>query len=161
MSHIPRIRHVAAGLAGLACAGLGLAITAPTAFAYVPPPGGWDMPTAYVREALLHGEDLASVSGSGSVPSSAAATATRTVVAGGMPGWQIALIAAGAALLAATLAVLADRARAAHGRMLTIQRCDAVRRLPPGDVPELGETTEDGAARDLLEQAGIRLRAKR
>jgi LPS O-antigen subunit length determinant protein (WzzB/FepE family) len=35
---------------------------------------------------------------------------TRTIVAGGMPGWQIALIAAGAALLAAALAVLADRA---------------------------------------------------
>jgi hypothetical protein len=41
---------------------------------------------------------------------------TRTVVVGGMPGWQIALIAAGAALLAATLAVLADRVRAAHHR---------------------------------------------
>ena len=39
---------------------------------------------------------------------------TRTVVVGGMPGWQIALIAVGAALLAAALAVLADRARAAH-----------------------------------------------
>ena len=39
---------------------------------------------------------------------------TRIVVAGGMPGWQIALIAACAALLAATLAVLADRVRAAH-----------------------------------------------
>ena len=35
-------------------------------------------------------------------------------VVGGMPGWQIALIAVGAALLAATLAVFADRARAAH-----------------------------------------------
>ena len=33
---------------------------------------------------------------------------------GGMPGWQIALIAVGAALLAATVAVLADRARAAR-----------------------------------------------
>ena len=31
-----------------------------------------------------------------------------------MPGWQIALIAFGAALLAATLAVLAGRVRAAH-----------------------------------------------
>ena len=31
-----------------------------------------------------------------------------------MPGWQIALIAAGTALLAAALAVLADRALAAH-----------------------------------------------
>jgi len=39
---------------------------------------------------------------------------TRTVVVGGMPGWQIALIAAGAALLAAALTVLADRVRAAH-----------------------------------------------
>jgi hypothetical protein len=36
----------------------------------------------------------------------------RTIVAGGMPGWQIALIAFGAALLAATVAVLVDRARA-------------------------------------------------
>jgi hypothetical protein len=37
----------------------------------------------------------------------------RTVVIGGMPGWQIALIAIGAALLAATAAVLLDRARTA------------------------------------------------
>lgn len=37
-----------------------------------------------------------------------------TVVAGGMPGWQIALIAAGAALFAAVAAVMADRARAAR-----------------------------------------------
>ena len=33
-----------------------------------------------------------------------------TVVTGGMPGWQITLIALGAALLAAALAVLLDRA---------------------------------------------------
>jgi hypothetical protein len=33
----------------------------------------------------------------------------HTIVAGGMPGWQIALTAAGAALLAAVLAVIADR----------------------------------------------------
>jgi uncharacterized membrane protein YozB (DUF420 family) len=43
----------------------------------------------------------------------------RTIVAGGMPGWQIALIAVGAALLAAALAVLADRALAAHRRAVT------------------------------------------
>jgi hypothetical protein len=36
----------------------------------------------------------------------------RTVVTGGMPGWQITLIAAGAALLAAVVAVLLDRTRA-------------------------------------------------
>ena len=41
-------------------------------------------------------------------------TVTRTVLVGGMPGWQIALIAVGAALLAATVAVLTDRARAAR-----------------------------------------------
>jgi hypothetical protein len=33
---------------------------------------------------------------------------------GGTPGWQIALIAAGAALLTAALAVTADRMRAAR-----------------------------------------------
>ena len=72
------------------------------------------MPAALVREALLRGEDLASVSGSGSARSLAAPAVTRIVVAGGMPGWQIALIAFGAALLSGTLAVLADRVRAAH-----------------------------------------------
>ena len=43
----------------------------------------------------------------------------RTIVAGGMPGWQIALIAVGAALLAAALAVLADHALAARRRAVT------------------------------------------
>jgi len=42
----------------------------------------------------------------------------HTIVAGGMPGWQIALIAIGAAILAAALAVTLDRARTAH-RQLT------------------------------------------
>jgi MFS family permease len=36
--------------------------------------------------------------------------------ASGMPGWQITLIAVGAALVAAVLAVLADRARSARRR---------------------------------------------
>ncbi len=40
----------------------------------------------------------------------------HTVVIGGMPGSRIALIATGAALLAAVLAVIADRARAARRR---------------------------------------------
>ena len=38
----------------------------------------------------------------------------HTVVTGGMPGWQITLIAVGAALLTAALAVLLDRARTAR-----------------------------------------------
>jgi hypothetical protein len=115
MNRIRRIRRIAAALAGLACACLALAVTAPAAFAQaLSSPGGGGMPAAWVREALLHGEDLASVSGSGSARSSAAPAVTRIVVAGGMPGWQIALIAFGAALLTATLAVLLDRARTAH-----------------------------------------------
>jgi len=46
-------------------------------------------------------------------------TTTHTVVVGGMPGWQITLIAASAAVLATTLALILDRARTArrqHGR---------------------------------------------
>ncbi len=39
------------------------------------------------------------------------APVVRTVVVGGMPGWQITLIAIAAALVAATGAVLADRVR--------------------------------------------------
>ena len=43
--------------------------------------------------------------------------AIQTVATDGMPGWQITLIAAAAALLAATVAVLLDRARTARRRM--------------------------------------------
>ncbi len=42
------------------------------------------------------------------------APAGGIIAAGGMPGWQITLIALGAALVAAAAAVLLDRARAAH-----------------------------------------------
>jgi hypothetical protein len=42
------------------------------------------------------------------------APADGVVTAGGMPGWQITLIALGAALIAAAAAVLLDRARAAR-----------------------------------------------
>jgi hypothetical protein len=93
MNRIPRIRRATAVLTGLAVAILGLA-AAPAAFARVVP-----------------------ANGSGGVTAPAAVPAvTRVVVVGGMPGWQIALIAAGAALIAAALAVLADRARTAHRR---------------------------------------------
>ncbi len=52
-------------------------------------------------------------------PRRPARTVIHTVVAGGMPGWQIALIAAGAALLSAAVAVFLDRARAAHRKAIT------------------------------------------
>ena len=110
MNPIRIIRRLTAALAGLACTWLGLAVAAPVAFAAmrVPPPGsgppginvlhdppGWNkhppLPPGYVVGPVYK------------VP-------VRTVVVGGMPGWQIALIAIGAALLAATAAVLAYRA---------------------------------------------------
>jgi hypothetical protein len=43
----------------------------------------------------------------------------HTVVTGGMPGWQITLIAAGAALVAAVLAVLIDRMPTTRRRVST------------------------------------------
>ena len=81
------IRRLASILAALAAALLAATAAAPAAFATLPPPepGG----TARVPPPAIH-----------------------TVVVGGMPGWQIALIAIGAAILAAAVAVLLGRARA-------------------------------------------------
>ena len=45
---------------------------------------------------------------------SGTATGVTFITEGGMPGWQITLIAVGAALIAAVLAVLLDRAWAAR-----------------------------------------------
>ncbi len=86
-----RIRHLTYTLAGLATIILGLG-TAPALAERVPPPGTGDN----ARFEQQH------------------VTPTHVVVTGGMPGWQIILIAVGAALLTATLAVIADRARTAH-----------------------------------------------
>jgi hypothetical protein len=41
------------------------------------------------------------------------------IAAGGMPGWQITLIAVTAALVAATAAVFLDRIRASHRSAIT------------------------------------------
>jgi hypothetical protein len=97
MNPIRRIRRIAGALA-LAC--LALAVAAPAALARVVPPSG----------------------GSGGITTPAPPTPTpqvHTVIVGGMAGWQIALIAVGAALVAATIAVLLDRARTAHLKPLT------------------------------------------
>ena len=99
MNPLKRIRRFAAVLAGLA--GALVAFGATPAFAmHEPPPG----------------------SGSGVITSPVGATTTpvqvHTVVVGGMPGWQIALIAVVAALFAATVAVLADRSRSARRKAI-------------------------------------------
>ena len=84
MNHLRRILAAVVTLAG---AVLALA-TAPAAFARpLPPP------------------DCCATGGNAPV---------TVITGGGMPGWQIALIAVGAALAAAILAVLLDRARAAR-----------------------------------------------
>jgi hypothetical protein len=86
-----RIRRIAAALAALAATAGVLAVTGPAAFAMqVPAPG--QLGTHPVNHAAA-------------IPGS-----VHMVVAGGMPGWQITLIAAAAAALAAVLAVLLDRA---------------------------------------------------
>jgi len=95
MNPIRHIRRIAAALVGLAAALV--AVGATPAFARVmPPEGGGSAPSAPVPAPVR--------------------TVTRTVVVSGMPSWQIALIAVGAALLAGALAVLADRALAARRR---------------------------------------------
>ena len=91
--HIRRIRRRLGAVLALLGAAVLTLTAAPAAFAMrVPPPGD---PAV------------------GSPPPQTSAV-THTVIMGGMPGWQIALIAVGAALLAATVAVLADRTRAAR-----------------------------------------------
>jgi hypothetical protein len=81
------LRRVAAALAAVTCTLLASAAIMPTAWAavnYIPN----DSPDQ--------------------------APAGGVITAGGMSGWQITLIALGSALVAATLAVLLDRARTAR-----------------------------------------------
>jgi hypothetical protein len=100
MNPIRHVRRLAATLAGLAGALLAFA-AAPAAFADPRP-----LPISPLRDKHpplppTHAQQPVHV---------------HTVVVGGMPGWQIALIALGAALLAAAVAVLADRVWAARQR---------------------------------------------
>jgi hypothetical protein len=98
MNSIRTIRRLACMLTGLA-AGLAAAVMgAPAAFAATrtyPPPG-----------PLSRYEPVAPA-----VPAHTHAALTL-----GVTGWQIALIAVGAAIVGAAVGVLVDRARAARGR---------------------------------------------
>jgi hypothetical protein len=91
MNHSHRIRHAIRLLGVLASALLAVGTAAPAFAAGLRPPPG-----------SLHS------------PPAPPVTTTHTVVPGGMPGWQITLIAVSAAVLAATLAVILDRARTAR-----------------------------------------------
>ena len=114
MNRIRRIRRLTAALAGVACAWLGIALAAPAAFAAAgrfQPPGGESGTVVLPAPLAAHVHQPA--------PEAPAQLPVHTVVAVGMPGWQIALIAIGAALVAATAAVLLDRARATRRRPAT------------------------------------------
>jgi glucose/arabinose dehydrogenase len=90
-----RLRRITAALAAVTGGLLAWAAAVPAASAatsLIPVPGG-----AY-----------------GPVPATAPAVPVQVIAAGGMPAWQITLIALAAALVAATAAVFLDRARASR-----------------------------------------------
>ena len=67
---------------------------------------------AALAAALLAAAAAAPAAFARPAPPSVPVPAPTVVVAGGMPGWQIALIAVAAAVVAAAVAVILDRARA-------------------------------------------------
>ena len=109
MDPIRHLRRLAAALAGLAAALLALAAATPAAFASGQPP---PLPPGLNKHPPLPPRHIHQPVHQAPVP-------VHTVVIGGMPDWQIALIAIGAALIAATAAVLADRAWAARRKTIT------------------------------------------
>jgi hypothetical protein len=96
MNPIQHLRRWAAVVAGLAAA---LVAFATPAFASLPPGHG--------------------ASAGHPAPPPVSTPVVHTIVTGGTPGWAITLIAIGAALLAAALAVLAERTRASRRRPVT------------------------------------------
>jgi hypothetical protein len=97
MTHMQHVRRLVGILTGLAASLVAAIAIAPSAFAMVDPPPGPLSRFEPQPVANLHPQ----------VP-----VHTHPAVAIGMPGWQIALIAVGAAIVAAALAVLLDRALA-------------------------------------------------
>jgi hypothetical protein len=106
MNGIRHIRRLASVLAGLAGVLLASAAAVPAAFAGTNP---IPYPAGYIGDPYIGTSPVAPVP----------ATTVHVINTGGMPGWQIALIAIGAALLAATAAVLLDRARATRRNAVT------------------------------------------
>jgi hypothetical protein len=99
MNRIHHIRRYVAVAAGLAFAWLGLAAGTPAAFA--------------ASAAIPIGD------GHAAAAAPAVRTVSQVVVVGGMPGWQIALIAVGSALFAAAAAVLTYRILATRRQPVT------------------------------------------
>jgi hypothetical protein len=96
MSTIKSLSQLGAVLASLAVIAVSFASSALASTSVVPVPG--------------------SGGGAGPDGTPAPVTVVHTVVVGGMPGWQIALIAVAAALFTAIAAVLVERSRTARRR---------------------------------------------
>ena len=101
-----RLRRLAAAAAAVIGSLLAAATVIPAASAAVPTPTPTPIPSAYWAQLA----QLWRLGPVRVVP----ATTVRVVGAGGMAGWQITLIAAGAAVAAAVAAVVLDRGRAAR-----------------------------------------------
>jgi len=122
MSHIHHIRRLVRILAGFAGALVALGVAAPAAFARVVPQPADPVTAAPAASAPVAPQPAGPVTRFGPfTPISQyhpPATAPSHAAAVGMAGWQIALIAVGAALaaaiVAAIVAVLVDRARSAR-----------------------------------------------
>jgi len=91
--------HTAAWLRGIAAA---LAVVTSGLLAWAA------IPAASAATILIPAPDGAG----GTVPATPPTVPVQVTIAGGMPGWQVTLIAVAAALIAATVAVFLDRARA-------------------------------------------------
>ena len=109
MNPIRYLRRFVAALAALAGVLLAVAVATPAAFASGQPP---PLPPIREKHPPLTPVHIHQPVHQAPVPA-------HTVIIGGMPGWQIALIAIGAALLAAIVAVLVDRAWAARRKTIT------------------------------------------
>ena len=113
LHHFHLIRRAAGVLTGFAAL-LAPAMTAPAAFALPlqPGPPGWDkQPPAPVHLPPLP-------PGRNKHPPMPGPAHVHATLAGGMAGWQITLVASGAAVLAAVLVTLASPMRAS-GRRVT------------------------------------------
>jgi hypothetical protein len=102
MNHVHFVRRTAGVVLAVCSSLFGFALFAPSAFGLM------------LNFRTYANGRAPSLAGARSAVTQPHPAVVRTVVAGGMSGWLITLIAVGAALLAATVAVLMDRARAAH-----------------------------------------------
>jgi len=106
MNRIHRIRRSVRALAGLfagALAALAAGVTAALVTSASPPPS--PVGRRFTLITIRPGPELPGGTAAWPLPAPA-----HPAVSGGMPGWQITLIAIGAALLVAAVALLLDRA---------------------------------------------------